>query len=339
MILVTGANGFIGSAIVWELNQQNRTNIVCIDSVGLETRNLLKGLHYDKFLLKDEIWSYLEESLHKKAQPNSEPNSTIQAIIHMGACSSTTEMDTDFLEENNTQYTNRLFSWCADQSIPYIYASSAATYGDGNLGFDDTLDSEKLQPLNPYGESKVKSDRWASKQTHTPPNWYGLRFFNVFGPNEYHKDDMASVVFKAFHQIKDRQSLQLFKSHRDNYADGEQMRDFVYVKDISRWVVELLDGQAQSGIYNLGFGQARTWLDLATCIFDSLLKQDINIDWIDIPTDIRERYQYYTKANINKLKNQGISAPQWPLEKSIEDYIKNHLNKNQALLSKEITQR
>lgn len=323
MIVVTGANGFIGSAIVWELNTQGETDIICVDSVDISERNVLKKRKYKKFLSKEGLWPFLEAS--------SSDSSGIRAIVHIGACSSTTEGDLNFLEENNTLYTNRLFSWCAQYQIPYIYASSAATYGDGQNGFDDNVDPETLKPMNPYGESKIKSDRWALKQKQSPPRWYGLRFFNVFGPNEYHKGEMASVVFKAFHQIKNRGKLQLFKSHRPDYEDGKQKRDFVYVKDVSRWVVELLNSEAQSGIYNMGYGRARTWLDLAQGVFKNMDKP-IKIDWCEIPKDIQERYQYYTEAKMEKLQSQGAFEPQWSLEQGIEDYVKNYLTQDESLL-------
>ncbi|RYZ79499.1 MAG: NAD-dependent epimerase/dehydratase family protein, partial [Proteobacteria bacterium] len=208
MIIVTGANGFIGSVMVWELNQKGTADIVCVDSVDLRTRNVLKHRKYSRFLSKEELWSFLET---KEAQEQ------VTWVIHMGACSTTTETNKDFLWENNTYYTQRLFEWCTKHGKSMIYASSAATYGAGELGFDDTTDPELLKPLNLYGESKVQFDRWAVKQTKTPPHWYGLKFFNVFGPNEYHKQDQASVIFKAYNQIRDNESLGLFKSGKPEY--------------------------------------------------------------------------------------------------------------------------
>ncbi len=314
MIIVTGANGFIGSALVWDLNQHGREDIVCVDTVSLGERpELLKKLRYKKFLLKDEIWAYLESS-----------GAEVEAILHMGACSSTIETNVEFLNENNVEYTRRLWNWCTKNRKPLIYASSAAVYGDGKEGFDDGQPSKIFKPLNPYGESKAAFDRWVETQTATPPHWYGLRFFNVFGPNEYHKGFLQSVVYKAFNQIRDTGSLNLFRSHRSDFADGKQMRDFVYVKDITRWCLELMKGDKPSGIYNMGFGQARTWLDLAQAVFENM-GQPMKINWIDIPEEMRPRYQYFTEAKIQRLMALGLSKPQWPLEKAVADYIKNYL--------------
>ena len=322
MIIVTGANGFIGSAIIWELNQKGFTDIIAVDSVGLDTRNVLAKRQYSKFFLAQELWSFLD-------QP--ETQKKVSWVIHMGACSSTTEKNWDFLYSNNFEYSQRIFNWCAQYQKSLIYASSAATYGAGENGFDDTFDSEKLKPLNLYGDSKVLMDRWAVKQTATPENWYGLKFFNVYGPNEYEKGSMASVAFKAFHQIKNTKSLGLFKSYNPNYKDGEQLRDFVYVKDLTRWVMELMDKKPTSGIYNMGFGAARSWLDMANALFKAV---DLppNINWLEIPDDIKNQYQYFTLANVNKWQAAGMSPAQWPLEKAIEDYVKNYLSQKDAWL-------
>lgn len=322
MIIVTGANGFIGSAIIWELNQKGFTDIIAVDSVGLDTRNVLAKRQYSKFFLAGELWSFLD-------QP--ETQKKVSWVIHMGACSSTTEKNWDFLYSNNFEYSQRIFNWCAQYQKSLIYASSAATYGAGENGFDDTFDSEKLKPLNLYGDSKVLMDRWAVKQTATPENWYGLKFFNVYGPNEYEKGSMASVAFKAFHQIKNTKSLGLFKSYNPNYKDGEQLRDFVYVKDLTRWVMELMDKKPASGIYNMGFGAARSWLDMANALFKAV-DLPVNINWLEIPDDIKNQYQYFTLANVNKWQAAGMSPAQWPLEKAIEDYVKNYLSQKDAWL-------
>jgi ADP-L-glycero-D-manno-heptose 6-epimerase len=322
MIIVTGANGFIGSSIIWELNQKGFTDIIAVDSVGLDTRNVLAKRQYSKFFLAQELWSFLD-------QP--ETQKKVTWVIHMGACSSTTEKNWDFLYSNNFEYTQRIFNWCAQYQKSLIYASSAATYGAGEHGFDDTFDSEKLKPLNLYGDSKVIMDRWAVKQTATPENWYGLKFFNVYGPNEYEKGSMASVAFKAFHQIKNTKSLGLFKSYNPNYKDGEQLRDFVYVKDLTRWVMELMDKKPTSGIYNMGFGAARSWLDMANALFKAV-DLPVNITWLEIPDDIKNQYQYFTLANVNKWQAAGMSPAQWPLEKAIEDYVKNYLSQKDAWL-------
>ncbi|WP_374031360.1 ADP-glyceromanno-heptose 6-epimerase [Bdellovibrio bacteriovorus] len=245
----------------------------------------------------------------------------------MGACSSTTETNKEFLWENNTYYTQRIFEWCAEHGKSMIYASSAATYGAGELGFDDTTDPEKLRPLNLYGESKVLFDRWAVKQTKTPPHWYGLKFFNVFGPNEYHKGAMSSVAFKAYNQIKDTGALGLFKSADPNYKDGEFMRDFVYVKDVTGWMAELMDKKPKNGVYNMGFGKPRTWLDLASGVFKAMGK-DMKINWLEMPENIRGQYQYFTEAKTDKWLAAGMSPAKWPLEKAVADYIQNYLSKD-----------
>lgn len=322
MIIVTGANGFIGSVMVWELNQRGITDIVAVDSVGLNERNLLVKRQIHKFLLKDELWPYLESDEAKKK---------VTWIIHMGACSSTTETNKEFLWENNTYYTQRIFEWCTQHGKSMIYASSAATYGAGELGFDDTTDPEKLRPLNLYGESKVLFDRWALKQTKTPPHWYGLKFFNVFGPNEYHKGPMSSVAFKAYHQIKDNGTLGLFKSANPEYKDGEFMRDFVYVKDVTGWMAELMDKKPANGIYNMGFGKPRTWLDLANAVFSAMGKE-LKINWLEMPENIRGQYQYFTEAKTDKWRAAGMSPAKWPLEKAVADYVQNYLSQKDPLL-------
>lgn len=322
MIIVTGANGFIGSMMVWELNQKGFTDIVCVDSVDLDTRNVLKNRKYSQFLLKDDLWPFLEIP---------EVQEQTSWIIHMGACSSTTETNKEFLWENNTFYTQRLFEWCTQHGKNMIYASSAATYGAGEMGFDDTTDPERLKPLNLYGESKVLFDRWAVKQNQTPPHWYGLKFFNVFGPNEYHKEFMTSVVYKAFHQIQEKGSFSLFKSANPQYKDGEFMRDFVYVKDITTWMSELMAKTPTNGIYNMGFGQPRTWLDLAQAVF-AAMGEPLKIDWIEMPESVRGQYQYFTEAKTTKWLSAGMSPAKWPLEKAIDDYVKNYLTKSDPWL-------
>lgn len=321
MIIVTGANGFIGSAMVWELNRRGVTDIVAVDSVGREEHDLLKNRKITKFLKKDELWAFLDSA----------DAARVDWVVHMGACSTTTETDWNFLKENNVEYSQRIFEWCARHGKGLIHASSAATYGAGEQGFSDSLDSEKLKPLNLYGESKVLSDRWAVKQTKTPPHWYALKFFNVYGPNEYFKGPMASLVYKAFHQIGTKGSLGLFRSHNPKYKDGEQLRDFVYVKDVTRWMAELMENKPASGIYNMGFGRARSWLDLAGAVFKAMGK-DLKIDWMDVPANIRDQYQYFTEADMTKWRAAGMSAPEWPLERAIEDYVKNHLQEKEAIL-------
>ncbi|MEM7645876.1 MAG: ADP-glyceromanno-heptose 6-epimerase [Pseudomonadota bacterium] len=321
MVVVTGANGFIGSAIVWELNQKGIEDIICVDPVPVVARpGLLDHRKYDKFMDQNEFLNYLENG----------PKRKIDWIIHMGACSSTTEMNVDFLRENNTLYTQKLFEYCRDHQASFVYASSGACYGDGTQGFDDQTDPETLKPLNPYGDSKVNFDRWVLTQKDFPPLWMGLRFFNVYGPHEYYKKDMSSVVFKAYRQIKVNGSLKLFRSHNPDYKDGEQLRDFVYVKDITHWISQIMDGQGYSGIFNMGFGKARSWLDLATQTFKSM-NREMNIEWVDIPEDIRPRYQYFTEAKMERFLSQGFSQPKWSLEDGITDYIQ-YLDKQNPFL-------
>ena len=322
MIIVTGANGFIGSAMVWQLNQAGHSNIIAVDTVKLDKRNLLKKLQYTEFYEASELWSFLATDAARKA---------VTWVIHLGACSSTTETDWNYLFSNNFQYSQRLFEWCTQNQKNMIYASSAATYGTGENGFDDLFDSEKLKPLNLYGESKVIMDRWAAKQKATPTNWYGLKFFNVFGPNEYEKGSMASVAFKSYHQVMKTSRLGLFKSYNSQYADGQQLRDFVYVKDVTNWMMELMNQKPASGIYNMGFGQARSWLDMANALFESMNKP-VQIDWLEMPDNIKGQYQYFTEANMKKWQQAGMSAPQWPLERAIQDYVQNYLSQQDPWL-------
>lgn len=324
MIIVTGATGFIGSALVWELNQAGRKDVVCVDTVSpTERPGPLKNRDYEGFLSKDEIWAFLEKP---------DTISRVEAILHMGACSSTTEMNVEFLNENNVEYTRRLWDWCTKHSKKYVYASSGAVYGDGSKGFDDATPPDVFEPLNPYGESKAAFDRWAVKQTATPPLWMGLRFFNVYGPGEAHKGFMSSVVFKAYDEITSSGRLRLFKSHRPDYQDGKQLRDFVYVKDITRWIREIIAKPGmKSGIYNMGFGKARTWLDLASNAFKAM-NREMQIEWIEIPVEMRERYQYFTEAKMDRLMSLGLSEPQWSLEKGVADYVGHYLSKTDSYL-------
>ena len=320
MIAVTGANGFIGSAFVWELNRRRRDDIMAVDAVPLSERSApLAKRKFERFLGRDEFLEYLGTKAAAEQ---------IEWIVHMGACSSTTELNVEFLRENNTLYTQRLWEWCARHRRPFIYASSGAVYGAGENGFDDATPPTTFRALNPYGESKLAFDRWAlaDGQRSAPPSWYGLRFFNVYGPNEYHKGDMASVVFKAHGQIRATGKLRLFKSHRPDFKDGEQLRDFVYVKDVVRWMAELMATRPKSGIYNMGFGTARTWIDLAKSAF-AACSAELDVEWIDVPVDMRPRYQYFTEAKMNRLLESGLSKPEWNLERGVADYIGGHLSK------------
>ncbi len=312
MFIVTGATGFIGSAMVWELNQQGIDDIVCVDvdASSAGNKNLAKR-QYKNYVPKDKLIQFLNEN-----------SKNIECIFHIGACSSTTVTDRKFVMETNFEYSQKLFNWCAENKCRFIYASSAATYGSGELGYDDQIDSELLKPLNLYGESKVLFDRWTVKQSFD--SWVGLKYFNVYGPQEYHKNDMASVVFKAFKQITETNQLKLFKSYNATYADGEQMRDFVYVKDVTYWMWEIYQNPSISGIFNMGYGKARTWLDLAQGVFVNM-KKPVQIDWIDMPDNIRDQYQYFTEAKMQKIFKAGASLPQWSLEDGIQDYVQNYL--------------
>jgi ADP-L-glycero-D-manno-heptose 6-epimerase len=317
MVIVTGANGFIGSVVVWELNRKNIPVSAVVDMVTPEERPApLQGKKFGKFLKHTDLWDYL--NLPETIQ-------NVSWIIHMGANSSTTETNEQHLWEVNTFYTQRIFEWCARHKKNLIYASSAATYGAGELGYDDATDSEQLRPLNLYGESKVKFDRWAVRQEATPPHWYGLKFFNVYGPNEYHKGAMTSVAFKAFHQIRETGALKLFKSYKSQYADGAQMRDFVYVKDVTGWIMELMEKTPKSGIYNMGFGEPRTWNDLGNAVFHSMSRAS-NIQYIDMPENLRNQYQYFTEANMQKWLAAGMSKPKWSVEDGVRDYVQNYLS-------------
>lgn len=323
MYVVTGATGFIGSAVVWQLNQMGIEDIVACDTVPPNERpRALAFYKYERFLGKRELLQWLQKEKPK-----------LKGIIHMGASSSTTVTDEEFLKENNTQYTQKLFEYCSDLGGTFVYASSASVYGSGDQGFDDAEPSETFTPMHPYGRSKKNFDVWAVAQQKSPEHWFGLRFFNVFGPNEYYKDDMLSVPYKALQQIQQKGSVKLFKSNHPDFKDGEQKRDFVYIKDITRWILELIQQpqNAQSGIYNMGFGTARTWKDLVEALYSSL-QREAQIDWIEIPEKLKDQYQNFTEAKMNRWFAQGLSRPEWPLEEAINDYVQNHLLKSDAYL-------
>ena len=316
MIIVTGGAGFIGSAIVWQLNNFGKTDILIVDELGLtdKWKNLV-SLKYHDFMHK----LVFIEKLNKI-------DFSIEAIIHMGANSSTTERDADHLLVNNYEYTRKLAEYCLQKNIRFIYASSAATYGDGSSGFED---SEKLspflRPLNMYGYSKNLFDIQAARN-----GWFnkivGLKYFNVYGPNEYHKGDMRSVVHKAFEQIRDTGKVKLFKSMNPGYKDGEQMRDFVYVKDAVDMTLFFLENKT-AGLFNVGSGKARTWKDLVSSIFKSLDKPS-NIEYIELPPEIADRYQYFTEAKMDKIKKAGYSNESSSLENGVADYVNNYLMKS-----------
>jgi ADP-L-glycero-D-manno-heptose 6-epimerase len=316
MIVVTGGAGFIGSAIVWKLNQLGEDKIIIVDELGTDEKwKNLVSLQFEDFIHKDDFISMIIDE---------DIPFDISAIIHMGANSSTTEKDADHLFTNNYQYTKELAAYSLEKNIRFIYASSAATYGDGSLGFDDDENKlETLRPLNMYGYSKQLFDLWA-KRNGVFDKIVGLKYFNVYGPNEYHKGDMRSVVHKAFEQIRDAGKVKLFKSLNNKYKDGEQLRDFIYVKDAVDMTLFFLDKPTVNGLYNLGTGKSRTWNDLVSAIFKALNKET-NIEYIDLPGHLREKYQYFTEANMNKIKKAGFNSPISSLEDGVADYVKRYL--------------
>ncbi len=316
MIVVTGGAGFIGSAMVWKLNNEGVDDIIIVDELGEaeKWRNLAKRQYAD-YLHKDE---FLKMILAEQLPFN------VRALIHMGACSSTTERNADYLMENNYHYTCRLAAWALKHNVRFIYASSAATYGDGSWGFSDADEAVKtLRPINMYGYSKQLFDLWVLRQ-RAEHRIAGVKFFNVFGPQEYHKEDMVSVVHKAFHQIRERGRVRLFKSHRPDYGDGGQMRDFVYVKDCVDVLWWLLKNREVNGIFNLGTGRARTWNDLVAAVFTAL-GREVAIEYIDMPPAIRDQYQYFTEAEMDKLRNTGIALQFRTLEAAVHDYVTGYL--------------
>jgi len=315
MLIVTGAAGFIGSCLVGKLNALGHTNIILVDDFS--KTNKKENFNSKKFIKTIERSEFIEW-LGKNA-------SDVKCVFHIGARTDTTELNVSIFNELNLNYTKRLWGICADASIPFIYASSAATYGLGEHGYDD--DETKLQllkPLNPYGDSKNDFDKWAITQTKSPSHWYGLKFFNVYGPNEFHKSRMASVIFHSFNQINLNGKVKLFRSHNPNYKDGGQLRDFVYVKDVVDVIAFLFEQQPKNGIYNLGSGKARPFLDLALATFKALDKKP-DIEFIDTPIDIRDKYQYFTEANMSKLIKAGYLKPFTSLEDGVTDYVKNYL--------------
>ncbi len=315
MIIVTGAAGFIGSNIISELYRSGYKDFVAVD---LDSR-VADSVYLKGKDCRDVSFSNLEAFIDDNHQ-------MIQAIIHMGACSDTTETDPAIFEKYNLNNTKMLWTKSVAYGLSFIYASSAATYGDGTLGYKDSLDSiSDLKPLNLYGQSKQDFDLWALNQENKPFFWAGLKFFNVYGPNEDHKGRMASVVRHAYFQIKETGSMKLFRSHHPNYKDGEQTRDFVYVKDVVAVIQYLMENRPESGIYNVGYGAGRTFKSLVESTFKAM-GLDPDIRFIDTPLDIRDKYQYYTCADISHLHNAGYSLPMTSLEKGVEDYVRNYLS-------------
>lgn len=327
MIVVTGGVGFIGSAIVWRLNRMGIDKIVIVDELGKDDKwKNLVGLSYEDFIHKDDFMAMIL---------NRNISFKVSTIIHMGACSSTTETNADYLMDNNAHYSQELAKYSLANGIRFIYASSAATYGDGSNGYEDN-DSTlyELHPLNMYGYSKHLFDTWV-KRNGLVDKIVGLKFFNVYGPNEYHKGDMRSVVHKAFEQVRDTGKVKLFKSYKPEYKDGEQKRDFVYVKDAVDMTLHFFDNPNLNGIYNIGTGRAQTWLELVHSVFDALNKP-VNLEFIDMPEEIRNKYQYFTEADTTKIKLTGYDNKIMNVREGVTDYIKNYLLKDQYLgLTKE----
>jgi ADP-L-glycero-D-manno-heptose 6-epimerase len=315
MIIITGAAGFIGSNLLTKLNEENYKDIVLVDDFSKTNKQInFEGKAYSQKVDREEFPQWLREN-HR----------LVQFVFHIGARTDTAEFDEQVFNKLNLNYTKELWQLCTEFGLPMVYASSAATYGDGSLGYDDKHELiPKLKPLNPYGESKNEFDKWALEQEKKPFFWAGLKFFNVYGPNEYHKERMASVVYHAFNQIGETAGMKLFRSHRPDFKDGEQLRDFVYVKDVVEVLYFLMRHRKDSGIYNLGTGQARSFLDLTRATFKAMGKEE-NISFIDTPEDIRDKYQYFTEAKMEKLRGIGYDKPFTSLEEGVKDYVQNYL--------------
>lgn len=315
MIVITGACGFIGSCLLKRLNQDNFKDIVLVDDFSSPEKNRnLEDKIYSQKVHRNEFFRWLDANENQ-----------VQFIFHIGARTDTTEFDVEIFNDLNLNYSKSVWQKCVDYGLPLVYASSAATYGLGENGYvDDESLVSQLKPLNPYGESKNDFDKWALSQPKKPYFWAGLKFFNVYGPNEYHKGRMASVVFHGYNQIKNTGKLKLFRSHNPEFSDGGQKRDFIYVKDVVEVCYWLMRHRKNSGLYNLGSGEARTFLDLAHNTFKALGAEE-NIEFIDTPEDIRDKYQYFTEANMQKLWNIGYKYPFTSLEDGIADYVGNYL--------------
>lgn len=316
-ILLTGAAGFIGSYLLGYLNHEGYTNIIIVDDFSEEEKQ--ENFRSKTFLEKverEELFQWLKQT-----------DRNIGYVFHLGARTDTTEFDYSIHQRLNVEYSQKIWEYCAERSIPLVYASSAATYGTGEWGYKDDHDIVgKLHPLNPYGVSKNEFDKWALVQTKQPPFWAGVKFFNVYGPNEYHKGRMASVIFHAFNQIQQTGKVKLFRSHKPGFKDGEQLRDFIHVHDIAEICYWLMQNQPASGLYNAGTGKARTFNDQVTAIFKAL-NLSPNIEYIDTPEDIRDKYQYFTEADMSKLKAAGYSKSFFSLEDGVTDYVTNYLSK------------
>ena len=320
MIIVTGGAGFIGSCLVRTLNDMGREDIVIVDHIEETDKWMnMRNKKYIEYINRDEFLERLPEFKGK-----------VSHVLHMGACSATTEKNFDFLYKNNYEYTKTLWKFCAEEGASFIYASSAATYGDGSNGFDDKDDIKLLRPLNGYGYSKQLFDLWVEKELesghNTPKQHVGFKFFNVYGPNEYFKGSMASVIFHTFNKVSKTGKMGLFKSYKEGYEDGGQLRDFVYVKDICKVIKYMIQNPEVNGLFNLGTGKARSFHDLAVATFKAMGKEP-DIEYIEMPETLREKYQYYTQANMEKLRSVGYTDEFYSLEAGAEDYVVNYLAK------------
>jgi ADP-L-glycero-D-manno-heptose 6-epimerase len=325
-IVVTGAAGFIGSCLVGFLNQHGFTDLILVDEFGDAAKEPnLAGKVYASAVEREVFFDWLAAE-----QP------AVDFVFHIGARTDTTEFDYSIHQHLNVEYSQKVWAWCTQHRVPLVYASSAATYGAGELGYEDRHDLPyELKPLNPYGVSKNEFDKWALRQAAAggvtaPPFWAGLKFFNVYGPNEYHKGRMASVIFHSFNQIKKDGFVKLFKSHRPDFADGQQLRDFVYVKDVVKVCFWLMENRPESGLYNLGTGKARSFEDLVKATFAGL-DLPARIEYIDMPEDIRDKYQYFTEAKMGKLRAAGYKNAFNTLEEGVIDYVRNYLARKNYL--------
>ncbi len=316
MIVVTGAAGFIGSCMISRLNQDNFNSIIAVDDFSFPEKNKnLEGKTILERVDRMDFFDWLDKN-----------QKLVEVVIHLGARTDTTEFDKAIFDKLNLNYSKDMWNACVKHHIPLIYASSAATYGGGEFGYDDNHEIiNKLKPLNPYGDSKNDFDIWALEQEKAPFFWAGLKFFNVYGPNEYHKSRMASVVFHTYNQIQEKGAMKLFRSHNPDYKNGEQLRDFIYVKDVVEVIMFLAHTREKSGLYNLGSGKCRTFKALAENTFTSQ-NLEPNISFIDTPIDIRDKYQYFTEANMSKLLSVGYDKPFYTLEEGVKDYVQNYLS-------------
>ncbi len=321
MYIVTGGAGLIGSACVWGLNQRGITDIIIVDNLAKSDKwKNLSGLQFTEYYEKDSFLKILYDDCFQN----------VEAIIHMGACSSTAEKDVHYLLKNNVEYTQHLAMWSQENNVRFIYASSSATYGDGKNGFSDSEQGlDKLRPLNAYGWSKQYFDKWANRRGIFTTAC-GLKFSNIYGPNEYHKGDMRSMVKRSYEQIIETGTVKLFKSYNDEYADGEQMRDFLYVKDAVKAILHLIDNPEVSGLFNVGSGKAETWNSLVAAVFKAL-NQKTSIEYVEMPESMRDSYQYYTKSDMSKLQATNFHDAPLSLEDAIQDYVLNYLLPNDHL--------